>query len=252
MMSAIKILIVEDDMITAADISMQLTRLGYEVSGITPRGEDALKSIGATRPDLVLMDVHLKGVIDGVETAQRITDQYEIPLIFLTANADPHTFQRAKASRPYAFISKPFQETDLQRAIELVLERLATENPEEVSVPLVKESPEGPFFLDDRIFVRHQDKMVKIFLHDVLFIEAGRSYCNIHTDDKEYLLSVPLRVLEEKLPKRLFMRVHRSYVVNLTKIDTLGEQQEFLSFGKKTVPVSRQFKALLGARLQLI
>jgi DNA-binding LytR/AlgR family response regulator len=249
----VKILLVEDDMITAADISMQLTQLGYEVSGITPRGEDALRSIESTRPDLVLMDVHLKGQLDGVETAQRIAERHGIPLIFLTANADSATFDRAKAVKPYAFISKPFQATDLEHAIELALQRIAEESGSHAATtPILQDSPEGPYLLDDRIFVRYQDKMVKVFLHEVLFAEAERSYCKIHTDDKEYLLSVPLGTLEEKLPKANFLRVHRSFVVNLAKIDALSDQQELLSFGKKNVPVSRSFRDELLKRLRLI
>lgn len=251
-MSDIKILIVEDDMIAAADISMQLDRLGYEVSGICPRGEDALKNIESTRPDIVLMDVNLKGALNGVETAQRIGERFQIPLIFLTANSDSGTFNRAKATKPYAFISKPFQETDLQRAIELTIERIDAEQIAAAPPSSADEISETPFFLDDRIFVRHHDRMVKVFLHEVLFIEAERSYCKLHTDDKEYLLSVPLGALENKLPRQTFMRVHRSFVVNLAKIDALTAGQEFLLFGKKQVPVSANLKEELMAHLRMV
>jgi DNA-binding LytR/AlgR family response regulator len=247
-----KILIVEDDMITAADISMQLDQLGYEVSGITPRGEDALKSIEATRPDLILMDVNLKGNLDGVETARRIAETHDIPLIILTANADSTTFASAKATKPYAFISKPFQKTDLEHAIALAFERIRENEVDSSKSLVVKNIGEENYLMDDRIFVRHQDKMVKLFLHEVLYVEADRSYCKIYTDTKEYLLSVPLGHLEEKLPKRNFQRVHRSFVVNLEKIDAIGEQQEWLVLGNRNVPLSRNFRDELMARLRLI
>ena len=94
--------------------------------------------------------------------------------------------------------------------------------------------------------------MVKLFLHEVQFVEADRSYCKIYTETKEYLLSVPLGHLEEKLPKRNFQRVHRSFVVNLEKIDALGDQQESLILGNRTVPLSRNFRDELMARLRLI
>ena len=251
-MHSFKILIVEDDMITAADISMQLDQLGYEVSGITPRGEDALKSIEATRPDLILMDVNLKGNLDGIETARRIAEIHDIPLIFLTANADSATFASAKATKPYAFISKPFQKTDLEHAIALAFERIRENEVDSSKSLVVKNIGEENYLMDDRIFVRHQDKMVKLFLHEVLYVEADRSYCKIYTDTKEYLLSVPLGHLEEKLPKRNFQRVHRSFVVNLEKIDAIGDQQEWLVLGNRTVPLSRNFRDELMARLRLI
>lgn len=251
-MTVFKILVVEDDMITAADISMQLAGLGYEVSGITPRGEDALKSIESTRPDLVLMDINLKGNLDGVETARRIAEEYDIPLIFLTANADSGTFARAKAVRPYAFISKPFQKNDLEHAIVLALERMVENQAPPAKTLTVRMEADGPYLLNDRIFVRHHDKMVKIFLHDVLFVEAERSYCKIHTQDKEFLLSVPLGSLEDKLPGSIFLRVHRSYVVNLEKIDALGDQQEWLVLGQKNVPLSRKYREEVMTRLRVI
>ncbi len=247
----IKILIVEDDMITAADISMQLTQSGYEVSGITPRGEDALKSIEATRPDLVLMDINLKGALDGVETAQKIYGQHGIPLIFLTANADSSTFSRAKAAKPYAFISKPFQPSDLEHAIELTLERVMDEALT-ATTATASDVSEKPHVLTDRFFVRYRDHMVKVLLDEVLFVEADRNYCKIHADDREYLLTVPLGAFEDKLPRQNFMRVHRSFIVNLARVDALGEQSDFLLFGKKQVPVSRNFRDELMERLRLV
>ena len=98
-----KILIVEDEMIIAANISLQLTNLGYEVTGIIPRGEEALVHIEQNLPDIILMDINLKGDIDGVEIATLIQKSYKIPIIFLTANSDEVNFNRAKATNPYGF-----------------------------------------------------------------------------------------------------------------------------------------------------
>ena len=118
---ATKILIVEDEMIIAANISLQLTSLGYEITAIIPRGEEALVHIKKNRPDIVLLDIRLKGEIDGIETAQIMQKSFNIPIIYLTANADDSHFNRAKTTNPYAFISKPFKKLDLQRAIELTI-----------------------------------------------------------------------------------------------------------------------------------
>ena len=94
--SLIKILVVEDEMIIGAKISMQLTSLGYEVTGIIPRGEEAILHVVENRPDIVLLDIQLKGAIDGIETALRIQQTSNIPVIYLTANSDEATFNRAK------------------------------------------------------------------------------------------------------------------------------------------------------------
>ena len=123
----IKILIVEDEMIIAANISLQLSSLGYEVTGIIPRGGEALIHIEQQQPDILLLDINLKGDIDGIETAQLMQKSFNIPVIYLTANTDEAHFNKAKSTNPYAFISKPFKKLDLQRAVELTVNRLKTE-----------------------------------------------------------------------------------------------------------------------------
>ena len=110
-----KILIVEDEMIIAADISMQLTKVGYEIIGMCTSGEDAIGFIERNPPEIILMDVILKGEMNGIETAQHIQDHHSIPLIFLTSNHDDATFQQALQTNPYAFIAKPFQKSEQSR-----------------------------------------------------------------------------------------------------------------------------------------
>ena len=116
MVSPVKILIVEDEMIIAANISLQLSSLGYEVTGIIPRGEEALISIKQNQPDMLLMDISLKGEIDGIETVQIMQNDYDIPVIYLTANADDSNFDRAKETNHSAFQSKPFKQLHLHRS----------------------------------------------------------------------------------------------------------------------------------------
>ena len=250
-MSKVKILVVEDEMIIAADISMFLESIGYEVTGILPRGEDALKSILQTPPDLVLMDIFLKGSMDGIETARYIYERHQIPVIFLTANADDATFERAKSTRPYAFISKPFQPSDVQRAIELALARLAEEHSGQSILHLNRDAEES-YILADRIFVRYKGKMTKILLQDILFAEAARSYCKIIVGETEYLMSISLGKLEEKLETNNFLRIHRSYIVNILKIDSISEDRSYIEIGGQNLMVSRPFREELIRRLQIL
>ena len=193
-------------MVIAANISMELTNLGYEVTAILPRGEDVLPNIKQNRPDLVLMDINLKGELDGIEIARTIRKAYDIPIIYLTANSDEHHFERAKETKPEAFISKPFKKLDLQRAIALIETRIREEPPTKST------KKEGsPFIISDSVFVRHNDKLVKVLINDILYIEAERNYCRIHTNDKEYLLVLSLKDMVENLGDRDFLRVHRSF-----------------------------------------
>ena len=243
----IKILIVEDEMVIAANISLQLSSLGYDVTGIVPRGEEALHHVKQNRPDLVLLDIQLKGSLDGIETAQAMQVEYDIPIIYLTANADDDNFNRAKSTRPYAFISKPFKKLDLQRAIELVVNHI---NCHVDSISHATMANEAPFILSDCISVRHQEKMVKVDIKDIFYIEAERNYCRIHCKDKEYLLVMTLKDMNEKLPKKYFIRVHRSFIVNIAQIDEVATSH--IVIAKKAIPVSKALKEELLNRLHTI
>jgi len=243
----VKILIVEDEMIIAAKISMQLTNLGYEVTGILPRGEEAILHLEENKPDIILLDINLKGKLDGIETAAQLQRQNDIPIIYLTANSDEATFNRAKSTKPYAFISKPFKQLDLQRAIELTISRMA-EN-ENGLQPENNVNKEQPFILSDRIFVRHREKMIKIIVADILYIEADRNYCRIFTKNKEYLLSITLKTIEEKLPGRIFLRTHRSYMINLAHIDEVADGHVIID--QKAIPLSAGLKDQLLQRIQM-
>ena len=246
MHNLVKILIVEDEMIIGAKISMQLTNLGYEVTGILPRGEEVLNHVSENKPDIILLDIHLKGKMDGIETAACIGQNFKTPVIFLTANADEATFNRAKMTRPAAFISKPFKQLDLQRAIELAISRMT--EPEKVSITASITRNEDSFILSDRIFVRHKEKMVKIMLADILYIEADRNYSRIFTPTKEYLISVTLKTIEEKFPGKLFQRIHRSYFVNLAHVEAVAEDHVIIA--QKALPVSESMKVHLMQHIQ--
>lgn len=243
MQSPLKILIVEDEMLIAANIAMQLESIGYEVVGIVPRGIEAVNSAKLDKPDLVLMDINLKGEMDGIETAIAIQKERKMPIIYLTANSDEAHFNRAKATNPYAFISKPFKKLDLQHAIELAAERILQEN-SEVKTEMPK------LILTDRIFVKQNDLMCKILIADILYLEADRNYCQVYTQDKNYLLVNTLKNMEDKLPTEAFQRVHRSFIVNINQVQEFNHNH--LTVGNKILPLSKELRADLVARLHTI
>jgi DNA-binding LytR/AlgR family response regulator len=240
-----KILIVEDEMIIAADLSLQLTKLGYQVIGIQTHGEDALKTVDQNRPDIVIMDIVLSGEMNGIQAAQIIHDKYNIPIIYLTSNADDATFQKAKATKPYAFISKPFRREDLSRAIELTIERTEMEKSETGQTDQVST-------LEDRLFIRHKDHMVMVPIEDIMVLEADRNYCKVVSKDQEFFVSLPMGKIEQLLPSEDFIRVHRSFIVNLKQITSINDHYEYLMIGKRNVPISRRMKDDVVKRMKLI
>jgi CheY-like chemotaxis protein len=123
-----KILIVEDEGITVLHIKKALEDLGYEIAGMASSGEEAIIKATEIRPDLVLMDIVLKGNVDGIDAAEKIRAILNIPIIYLTAHADESTLQRAKVTEPFGYIVKPFRERDLQISIECALYKSGMEH----------------------------------------------------------------------------------------------------------------------------
>lgn len=240
----IQILVVEDDMIVGAHISMVLSEAGYGVLGLIPTGEAALEQIRVLPPDLVLMDVQLKGKLDGVDTAAQIYERFNIPVIFLTANSDAETFTRAKATFPYAFINKPFRPAALLRAVELVVQRIQETTKESI------QEVESDKPLSDHVFVRDKDRMVKVKLNDILYVEAERNYCRIHTNSRQFLLSSPMKKLESNLDKQIFVRTHRSFVVNLSAIE--GFDEFYLYLQDQSIPLGKSYKEEVLSRLRRV
>jgi CheY-like chemotaxis protein len=115
------ILVVEDDAIIAWDIAMQLRGLGYRTLGPASTGALAIELAGRMRPTLVLMDIHLKGPMDGITAAQAIRDEFDVPSVFLSAFATGGGLARAAAVRPAGYISKPFTEEDLRKVLAAAL-----------------------------------------------------------------------------------------------------------------------------------
>ncbi len=243
-MSKTRILIVEDDMIIAANISLQLSNLGYEVTGIETKGEEAVHHALETKPDLILMDIHLKGKSTGIDAAHEIHKILDIPIIFLTANEDDATFQKAKEAQPFAFISKPFSKQNLERTIALVDER--------VKESTKKYSPEDTLIdsQEDRIFIRNQNKMIKVMLEDILWVEAERNYCKINTAEQSFLIVSPLNKLCERMDQKRFIRIHRSFMINFSKLDAVSDGN--VELHGKTLPIGKQYKEELYRMLKKI
>jgi CheY-like chemotaxis protein len=116
-----KILIVEDDFIVAIDLKIHLEKMGYHVLDITDNGNDALKKTREKNPDLILMDIHLKGNIDGIDTAQKINNLYHVPVIYVTGYNDKNTIKRANITEPFGYIVKPFEDKEIQMLIGMVV-----------------------------------------------------------------------------------------------------------------------------------
>ncbi len=123
-----RIMVVEDESIVALDIRNRLNILGYEVAGVFATGEEAVDKAGEVNPDLILMDIMLKGDLDGIDTADRISEHQRVPFIYLTAYADEETLKRAQNTGPFGYIIKPFEDRELKLSIEMALYKHSLDN----------------------------------------------------------------------------------------------------------------------------
>lgn len=157
-MNKAKILVVEDETIVALDIESRLRKLNYSVCATVEEGTEAINKAAEHQPDLVLMDIHLQGQITGIQAAEEIYNKYHIPIIYLTANSDPNTFERAKSTEPLAYLLKPFKEKELNNTIELSLSRYRAERK-------VKESEQWLFTvlksIGDGVIITNANSQVK-------------------------------------------------------------------------------------------
>ena len=248
-MDNVRILIVEDDPIIAADLEDRLLEMGYHVLGPVASGEEALTFFPKNIPDLVLMDIQLEGQLDGIETVERILKKHLLlPIVFLTSNSDDATFARARTTLPAAFLTKPFRGKDLRNTIELAISRGAhtAPKPEATDVEI-----NTGYLFDDRLFLKMKDRMIRLFFKDILWVEADDYYCKVVTASKEHLVGQTLKQLSETLagvPE--LMRVHRSYLVNISHVEEIGDL--YVLIGKQKIPLNKVSKDELVARLQKI
>lgn len=246
-MEKINILIVEDDPIIAADLQDRLEEMGYSILGPVARGEDALAFFDKpVPPDLVIMDIQLEGDWDGIMTTRHIQSKSGVPVIFLTSNSDDATFSEAKQVKPHAFLSKPFRGRDLKHSIELAIVQAAAKKQPSTEASTVEENT---YLLKDRLFIKAKDRMVRLFIKDILWVEADDYYCKVVTKDREFLVTQTLKKFgEELMGLAELMRVHRSYIVNLAHVEEIGEL--YLHVGKGRIPFSKTSREELMERLK--
>ena len=242
------ILIVEDECTIAEHLRQVLELLGHRVSGVAGRVSEALACLQQERPDLVLLDVHLRGELDGIDLAARLRAEYHLPFVFVTAQANAATVARAKQTRPHGYLVKPFDEEDIFVAVELAM---AAAKAEGSAAPATPAAPAEPLNATaDCLFVRDRKQMVKVRFSDLCWLEAKGNYTTLHTTSGKYTTCHPLGHVEERLPRAQFVRVHKSFVVALERISAFDSQG--LTVEGDFVPVGRAYHGALMGRLNLL
>ena len=252
-MAKVKLLIAEDDVVIAQNLAFSLEEMGYEVSAVVSSGEELLLEVHRHSPDLAILDITLEGKLDGVETATILSKSSHVPFIFMTAMSDKETIDRAKQTNPHAYLVKPFDVRTLQSSIEVAIHNASARQQQAAGpAPAVAAEPAASEaeLLHDALFVKVRNRLEKVTLQDIVWAEAQDIYCNIKTPQHIYLVSQSLKNLEQRLPSKEFMRVHRSYIVRLTAIEAIEDNN--ILIGGKRIPIGNTHKEALLNRLQIL
>lgn len=243
----VHILIVEDEGILAMELSDSLEADGYFVVGIANNGRKALDLCQRQRVDLLLCDITIKGDWDGIETVRHITAERPIPVIYLTALTDRETLERAKQTYPAAYVNKPYQLSSLRTAIELAIHNFSLRTkPVPATATTVTSERNTPrdkdtiLQIEDHLFIKQNYQFVKINVTELLYLEADNVYTTLVTTNRKYVVRQTLSGILERMHLPSLVRIHRSYAVNIHKVDSFNDAE--LSIGTQLLPLSRGYK----------
>lgn len=246
-LSPLRILAVEDDPLQARALRLHLLEMGYDAPLLADNADAAEALFRAEAPDLVLLDIHLRGEADGIDLARRLRARRPgVPLIFLTSAHDRSTFDRARTANPHAFLTKPYDQSSLHRAIELAAQSRASGGME-------PDAPASAVAADDHLWLRDGSRLVRATLNELRWVEADGSYCHVHTTGgRKFTLRQSMRELEERLPTERFMRVHRGYLVQVAALDSVDLPNEMMTVDGHGIPLGRAYRDSVVQRLRLL
>lgn len=220
-----KILIVEDEEELAANISEILSGLDYQVASVVDNAKDALSFLETTQVDLVLMDIMIKGDLDGIDLAYKIREIYQIPIVFSTAYSGTEYLERISSDIHEGYLLKPFTVDSLKTAVFFGLKRY------EERKTINKQAPKGSLKVMDKGY------LVPIPFSEILYLKADGLYTKIYTKVKSYLVRDILKGFEEKLPEDQFFRVHKSYLINVEHVTSFNAKK--INLGETPVRIRR-------------
>ncbi len=248
-MPSVKILVAEDNMVHASKVEMLLDEMGYELVGTYDNANDFLRLFKATQPDIIILDIQLSQGDDGVSIASKINEIRPTPIIFATSFDDKETINRALKTDPYAYIVKPLERPSLQAAIELAIYKFKRKDTQDEALKTTQVWSED-LVLRDSFFIKTGSKLSKVLLTDILWIEVGQErYCDIVTEKRQYPIRATMNYLEETLDPSMFVRVHRSNIVNIHKVEGIDEVEMVVEISGKSIPLGSAYKANLMNRL---
>ena len=241
---AIRVLVVEDEPIYADQLEAYLQDLGCEFIGPATDARTALSLFRTETVDLVLLDIHLRGPVDGIELAGQLQALRPVPLIFLTSRADDAAFARARPLGPAAYLIKPVAFDALRRAMALAIDSFAAG----ANAPAAT-APQPLAKLPETLFIKENGLLEKIHISEIQSVEADNKVCRLVLAGRTIVVRMPLREVMAHLPSDRFVQIQRSYYINLNYLERFDPVRNLAQVGEQVLPVSQTYHHELLRRL---
>lgn len=241
-MDKINILIIEDTPEEAEALQEVLQENNYHVVGIANTYQEALSLFYEWPIDIVIIDVFLDGNPDGITFAETISIVPHAlkPFVFLTSSKDRQIFERAKLTKPFSFLLKPYNELEVLYAIEMAVEKFYNQSNVFVS------EHQDTVVSDDYLFVKKKNALNKVKINDIIYIEVEDRYCTIVTDKEKFVIQISLGKISELLCGKTFQQTHRKYIVNIHMIEKIIPEDNLLVLkGNHQVIISGKYKEII-------
>ena len=226
-----RILIVEDNFVFAVKLEKNIIEWGHQVVGICETGQSVLDFLKTETPTLILMDINLKGNMNGVKTANQIKDK-GIPIVFITGRTDEKTYEDIKGTSVISYLVKPFNLLTLRGTLDFN-PYLNLENQDE-----------------DFLFIKRNKELVKVKTTDISYIKSDRNYCDIFVGERVYFVKTSLTKLMGKIQGKSLVKIQRAYVVNLKSIEGLLLSENMVKIGDQLLPIGRKYKKNFLERIE--
>ena len=242
-MDSVRILIIEDSPAESDALIEVLLANNYVVVGVARSYQEALTLFYKNTIDLVIIDVFLNGIPDGITFAETITTVPDAlkPFVFLTSSTDRGIFDRAKLTRPFSFLMKPFNPLEVLYALEMAVEQFYGQT----NVFFSEE--ENTVISNEYLFIKKNDALKKVLINEIVYIEVEERYCTIVTEKERFVILISLTKISELLDANRFVRTHRNFMVNTEKIEEIQTADNLILLkGNHHIPMSDKYKDFIN------
>ena len=216
-MDNIHVLIIEDTPEQSDALRKVLLQNNYKVVGVATNFADALKLFYENTIDIIIIDIFLDGKPEGITFAESINiiPNAAKPFVFLTSSQDRQIFEKAKLTKPFSFLLKPFNELEILYAIEMAVEKFCAQT------EVFQTEEQDTVISNDYLFIKKKNSLKKVALNDILYIDVEERYCNIITEKEKFVILISLTKISNLLDKNRFIKTHRNTIVNTNKIEEI-------------------------------